>query len=281
MSIDAPAVTAELDLIEFAACEDMWASADAATIRDLGLVRDRVGDLRITGCRACPDVAMLNRVMGTGHATFDPGALAAAVRVLTDRGCVSQVTVRDDDPAGTEARAWLIAHGFETGYGWMKFVHAAGRTAASRAEPSQVSVHACTSADRGDFGRVFAVGFDLPSAFGDLAAGLIGRRGWSCFVANAPGMGAIGAGALFVDGDAGWLGLAATLPAARGLGAQTALIRERIAEARRLGCRMVVTETGERVPDRPSGSYRNLLRAGFRERGVRPNLLLRPGPTGP
>jgi len=35
-----------------------------------------------------------------------------------------------------------------------------------------------------------------------------------------------------------------------------------------------VTETGERVPDRPSASYRNILRAGFREEFVVKNWLM-------
>jgi hypothetical protein len=30
-------------------------------------------------------------------------------------------------------------------------------------------------------------------------------------------------------------------------------------------------ETGERVPDRPSASYRNILKAGFEEAYLRPN----------
>jgi hypothetical protein len=34
-----------------------------------------------------------------------------------------------------------------------------------------------------------------------------------------------------------------------------------------------VTETGERVPDKPSDSYRNILRAGFHERYLRQNYL--------
>ena len=35
---------------------------------------------------------------------------------------------------------------------------------------------------------------------------------------------------------------------------------------------MVVTETGELEESRPSSSYRNILRAGFREAGVRANF---------
>ena len=47
----------------------------------------------------------------------------------------------------------------------------------------------------------------------------------------------------------------------------------RIGHARELGLELVVTETGERVPGRPSNSYRNIVRAGFRPAYVRPNFV--------
>ena len=40
-----------------------------------------------------------------------------------------------------------------------------------------------------------------------------------------------------------------------------------------LGCTLVVTETGERIADRPSSSYRNILRYGFEEQYLRPNWI--------
>jgi hypothetical protein len=39
------------------------------------------------------------------------------------------------------------------------------------------------------------------------------------------------------------------------------------------GARTAVTETGERMPDKPSASYRNILRAGFQERYLRQNWM--------
>jgi GNAT superfamily N-acetyltransferase len=76
------------------------------------------------------------------------------------------------------------------------------------------------------------------------------------------------AAALFADGDGAYLGLAATLPEHRGEGAQAALIAARVRRARQLGCRWLTTETGERRPGHPAGSYRNILRAGFVEEFV-------------
>ncbi len=48
-----------------------------------------------------------------------------------------------------------------------------------------------------------------------------------------------------------------------------------IRACRELGVRTLATETGELVPDRPSNSYRNILRVGFEEQYVRPNYVSR------
>jgi len=47
----------------------------------------------------------------------------------------------------------------------------------------------------------------------------------------------------------------------------------RIREAVAAGCTAISTETGERVIDRPGASYSNIVRHGFREAYVRPNLV--------
>jgi GNAT superfamily N-acetyltransferase len=66
------------------------------------------------------------------------------------------------------------------------------------------------------------------------------------------------------------------LPALRGRGAQTALLRARIEAARELGCAVLVTETGEPAGRQPGASYRNIRRAGFEPAYVRQNHLSEP-----
>ena len=102
-------------------------------------------------------------------------------------------------------------------------------------------------------------------------ATVVGRPGWHVFLAREGGD-AVGAGALFLHEDAGWLGVAGTVPEHRGKGGQGALLAARIDRARELGAGVLVTETGEQVEGRPSNSYRNILRAGFAEAYLRPNL---------
>ena len=82
-----------------------------------------------------------------------------------------------------------------------------------------------------------------------------------------------GAGGLFVDEGAGYIGFAGTLAEHRGKGAQTLLLRHRIARAAELGCDVMLSETGEQRDGLPSNSYRNLVRAGFEETTVTANWL--------
>jgi len=170
--------------------------------------------------------------------------------------------VSDSHGLGAE----LEERGFTRDYGWMKFSRGVG----PRQARSDLSVVKVGPERADDFAVVVTGGFGMPDWTKPLAANVVDRPGWSCYVAydgDAPA----GAGALYVHEGVGWLGLGATLPEFRGRGAQSAILAARIEEARRLGCTAVTTETGELQDGRPSNSYRNIARAGFREEGVRQN----------
>lgn len=160
----------------------------------------------------------------------------------------------------------LEARGFTRDYGWMKFTRGIG----AREAHSDLDVVGVGADRADDFGTVVAGGFGMPDWAIPLAANVVGRPNWSCYVAY-DGDRPAGAGALYVHEGVGWLGLGATLAEFRGRGAQSALLAARIEDARRQGCSSVTTETGELQDGRPSNSYRNIVRAGFREAGVRAN----------
>jgi GNAT superfamily N-acetyltransferase len=162
--------------------------------------------------------------------------------------------------------AELAERGFARDYGWMKFSRGIG----PRQAQSDLAVVKVAPEQADDFAAVVAGGFGMPDWSKPLAANIVGRTGWSCYVAYDADVPA-GAGALYVHERIGWLGFGATLPQFRGRGAQSAILAARIEEARRLGCATVTTETGELEEGRPSSSYRNIVRAGFREAGVREN----------
>ena len=125
------------------------------------------------------------------------------------------------------------------------------------------------------FGEIVAAGYGLPDAVAPWAA-KAHREGWDCWLALAGEVPAAAAGVFIAEG-VGYLGFAATLPEHRGKGGQNALLAARIRHAREAGCDVVVTETGERRDDRPSSSYRNILRAGFTEVALTANWLREAG----
>jgi GNAT superfamily N-acetyltransferase len=240
-------VVLDLNTAEYAALVDAFtASPDLCEVAEIGGAT----------CLALRQIEsrMLNRVLGLSS--------PEPLEEIADFYGETPWWVSDSHGIGPE----LEDRGFARDYGWMKFSRGVG----PREAHSDLDVHLVGPERAGDFARVVAEGFDMPDWTQSLAANIVGRPGWSCYVAY-DGEQAAGAGALFVDGQVGWLGYAATLPRYRGRGAQSGLLAARIEDARKQGCSTVITETGELDEGRPSSSYRNILRAGFREAGVRAN----------
>jgi GNAT superfamily N-acetyltransferase len=165
-----------------------------------------------------------------------------------------------------ELAAWLQARGLTPGYGWTKFTRPA-------TDPPQVQTTLrIERVESGEaFGAAAAGGFEVPDLFHGWLALLPARENWHCFVAF-DGDEPAGAGALFVTGKVGWLGIGATVPEHRGKCAQTAIIAKRIEAAVQLGCELLVTETGKPIDGQAGPSYRNLMRAGLEPVYVRPSF---------
>jgi N-acetylglutamate synthase-like GNAT family acetyltransferase len=127
-----------------------------------------------------------------------------------------------------------------------------------------------TDAEQEPFGMIAATGFGLPAWAAAFFAQLPENAEWRCYVARVDER-AQACAAMLVQGEVAEFGIATTLEPARGRGCQLALLQRRILDAAAAGCRTLFTETGERVPGRPSASYRNILQAGFEEAYLRPN----------
>ena len=227
-----------------------------------------VGGATLFKTEAAPDSAMLNRVVGLGLARrateSDLDAILAAMRGVRYFVAVSPLAKPD------AITSWLKERGLEPGWGWMQFSRGVDPVPAVTTELSTRRVGAESA---NDFASLVIEGFELPAVLHAWLRLVPTTPGWSVWLADDGGQ-AVGCGALFVDGELGYLGFGATSRAQRGRGSQSALLAARIRHARELGCRHVVTETGERQADRPSNSYRNILRAGFREEFVVANWLM-------
>jgi GNAT superfamily N-acetyltransferase len=258
---------ARLELVEAAAYAALWQAAPEPARRE-GVEVRRVAGAVCTAVAAASGNTMINRVTGLGL----EGAPSDAVLDEIDaffRAAGTRYAIAVSPFAAPGLREQLAARGFEEGYGWMKFRR--GVEPAPQVE-TELRVEEI-GPERGEtFGSVVARGYGIAEpAAGWLGAATTapGFRVYLAFDGDAPAA----AGALFVGDGIGWLGLAATLPEHRRKGAQGALLAARIRAAAEAGVAELATETGERVRDRPSNSYRNLLRTGFEEQYVRPNYL--------
>jgi len=257
---------AALDRVERRFWRDIWQSMPHEMTSEHGIELREFGALQVTLTRDLPQVPMLNLVLGAAEASETD--LEYAIAWAAEQGVSPCVPLTPGLPGSPRAEAFLRERGFEHGRAWMKFVRSPHPPRFP--SPPDVEVVELASADEEPFGTIAAVGFGMPAWAGDFFAHLPGRDGWHCYVARVEGE-AQACGAMVIEDGIAELGIGATLEEARGRGCQTALLHRRIGDAAAAGCHTLFVETGERVPDRPSASYRNILKAGFEEAYLRPN----------
>jgi GNAT superfamily N-acetyltransferase len=258
-----------LDLSERHFWRDIWKSAPAEVAAEHGIELREFGPVQASIVTDLPSVGMMNLVLGaTEPGAVVDGHLAAAAEWVGSRGVRSYVPATPGLPDADAAEAWLAANGFSRGYAWMKFVRDAHPP--RFAAPESVEVVELTVADQEPFGMIAATGFGLPAWGSAFFAGLPDHPDWRCYAARVNGE-AQACAAMHIHAGVAEFGIAATLEPARGRGCQLALLRRRILDAIDAGCHTLFVETGERAPDHPASSYRNILRAGFEEAYLRPN----------
>jgi hypothetical protein len=260
---------APLENIEFEAGIDFYRAAP----QDVGLehaveVRN-IGPTTCLTCRGFEPAVVFRRAvrLGVGQPTTE-AELDSVLTYMNKLGSRYAIPVASQSqPAALPS--WLEKRGFSRGYAWMKFARPCD---AAPPAASDLEIRVIGRELGGEFGRVVAAGFGLPPAVAPWVGALAGRAKWVCVMAFAD-TSPVAAGAVYVDDEYAWLGFGATLETHRRHGAQTALIARRLSEAVARGARVAVTETGERLADKPSNSYRNILRAGFEEMYLRQNYM--------
>ncbi len=259
----------QLDASERRFWRDVWESVPAEVAGEHGIELRDFGPVQASLVTGLPDLGMMNLVLGaTAPGAVADGHLAAAAEWMRSRGVAGYVPVTPGLPDSDAAEALLAANGYDKGYAWMKFVR---DPHAPRFKAPAVEVVELGDPAQAPFGMIAATGFDLPAWGSAFFANLPGREGWRCYAARIDGE-AQACAAMHVHDGVAEFGVAATLEPARGRGCQLALLHRRILDAAKAGCHTLFVETGERVPGRPSASYRNILRAGFEEAYLRPNF---------
>jgi len=257
-----------LDRVERRFWREMWEAVPVEVAEEHGVEVREFGPIQVTVIGDLAEVGMLNLILGaTEPGAVGEGHLAAAAEWTAATGIAPYVKVTPDGPDAAAAELWLAANGFEKAYAWMKFVR---DVHPPRFAAPELEVVELRSGEEAPFGTIAAIGFGLPTWAASLFAHLPGQEGWRCYVAMIDGEAQACAAMSLHEGIAEF-GIAATLETARGRGCQLALLHRRILDAAEAGCHTLFVETGERVPGRPAGSYRNILRAGFEEAYLRPN----------
>ncbi len=259
----------EIEIIERAALEDLNAAANAGLEQTLRKHSDRVGSAFVSAFGALPPTAIVvNRTIGLGLSRVAHEESVDEILELYAHAGVTRYFIhvhpRSRPP---ELSAWLARRGLERTRAWMKFER--GREMPPAADTG-LQVRLARAEDASAFGRIEADAFDLGAAGAPWLARLVGRADWHIYMSFAGDQPA-GAGALYVKDGVGWLDWGATAPAWRGHGSQSALLRRRIMGALDLGCRLIVTATGEAVAGDPQISYKNILKMGFRPSYLREN----------
>lgn len=260
-------LTARSEDIERIELVDLHAGAPAAVRDRLGLRLEEVAGALVSIATKEPSI-LINRTVGLGR--HQP-ATAAAVASIVDhyrRASVTRFFLQIAPNAKpVDLRDMLAAAGLEKARGWMKFTRG---PAPAPDVTSPLAVRKIGREHADDFARIAAAGFGLSDAAQPLIAALISRRGWHLymsFLGDTPA----GTGAMLVHDGVANLDWGVTQPDFRQCGGQSAVLARRIRDANAMGCRLMVTTTGEAVPGDPQRSYNNILRAGFEEAYLREN----------
>lgn len=266
---------AAIESIEGEAWLDMYAAAPGAYVRQSGRNFTRLGAGMALADPSIPGTEF-NRALCLG--LRDPATEAELDRAIAwlKNNASPSWAIQIPPPALPEAIGqWMEARGLaKSGNGWAKH-HRAANAVQAASRPPSFEVRPADEHDAQEFGHIAHAGFGLPQSMVPWFASLVGRPRWKIFLAY-DGDDPIAAGALFLDGKWGWLGIDATLPGYRGRGAQTALIARRLEAGIAAGVTGFAAETGQPAAGEEGkyASYRNYRSAGFKVAYVRPNYKI-------
>lgn len=267
-------MTDESEVLERTVLEDIYRAAPAAVAESLGIRPFNSGAAFVGLAAGLPASGIvLNRTIGLGVAAPSTEASVREIVAAYAAAGVARYFVHlHPDSQPIHLAEWLSAAGLVTARGWQKFERPPVPFAAP---PTDLEIRPVGREHGEDFARIACHAFDLGERAVPWLANLPGRPGWHVFMSFAGDVPA-GTGAIFVRDGLAWFDFGTTAPAFRRRGSQGALLARRIALAIELGCRKLLTCTGQAVPGDPQHSYRNLLKAGFRETYARGNFTPQP-----
>jgi ribosomal protein S18 acetylase RimI-like enzyme len=263
--------TALSDLIEVRARRDLFAAAPA----DFGCTVMEVPGTGATLMRvpAMPTPAM-NRVVGLpGGQALTEQTLAWMKEAYAEGGVDEFWLHAWALPVDAALQASYTARGWQpdTQQAWIKFLFDLDGPLPTLAPHPVLRVRQAGAGEAAVSGAIVCRSFGMAPAMVPWMGAVAGRPGWQVYFAcNSNGV-PVATAALFIDGLRAWLGMGATLPEARRMGAQQMLLAARMAAAKAAGCLVAGIETEAPAAGGMQHSVNNVRRAGFREIGRRFN----------
>jgi hypothetical protein len=274
-----PGLAYSLEMSEALAYQDTYVAAARKRGNPTGAATTVVGGAVAFGLTAI-DFGFFNRAVGLGTAQLATEAdVEAASQFYLDLGVTQSVIHVAPGAQPAELVPWLNERGYVKGARWVKMWRDLDEVPTS--DPSAESAPALRieqvdASLASVWGDVCSMAFEMPGSVGDILTSTIGRPGWIHYL-GFEGETPVSTAATHMADGVAWLGYGATLEEYRGRGWQTAMLLRRLRDARDLGCRLAVTETGEETEKDPvNHSYRNMGRVGFQLAYARQNWVRMP-----
>jgi len=209
------------------------------------------------------DHLLFNRVLGIGNdEPVSPAIVDRIVQTYIGSG-VHRFFMQVSPVAEPKVlTGWLKDRGFEMVEPWAKLHRG---TAPVKEIDFAPTIELIASADRekaAAWGRIVQTAFEYPPETAEWFAGLVDLARWRAYLAYE-GEKAVGAAALFVNGDWCSFEIGVVLPEAQGRGIHSAMIARRVQDALAAGCKVMTMETSAEKGQGRAQSFRNARRMGF------------------
>lgn len=243
--------------------------APESVTQSLGLALENVNGVTCSASRAEPGI-LINRCFGLGKQ--QPATEKAITNVLQfylDQGVGEFFLHLTPECQPVNIHELLMHSGMAKSRGWMKFTRDA-LPAVARSESLTIKKIGSEHAEA--FAQIVAPCFDMTEVSIPLLSAIVDHPEWHVYV-GFEGDIPVATGALFARQGMGYYDWAATHADYRRKGYQGEVLAHLINDAIAMGCKTLVTTTGEAVAGDPQHSYNNILRYGFREDYLRENWV--------